>query len=306
MSTASPLLASKIALRNILFATDLSPGSLLALPFAASIAQRYAGKLFLAHILPNEDYASVSSESRATLDRLESGAKEGLVGALGTLRNVDHEILTDHGSLRSRLLAVAEKCRVDLIVIGTHGWRGVKKLLRGSTAEEVACAASRPVLIVGPHVSTPPEFNHILYETDFSPMSARAIRMAFSLSETYDASLLCLHVNDWDSMEPPIAAASKTVEFFDEQVHRYRGSRLAERCKLRVEFGSRPERILHIAATHAIDLIIMGVPSSNGIRARIASHLPGSAAYDVVAEAACPLLTVPLRAMSASENQKNL
>src|SRR5215469_1132550 len=293
MSTASPLLTSEIALRNILFATDLSPGSLLALPFAASVAQRYAGKLFLAHILPNEDYASVSSESRATLGRLESGAEEGLVGALGTLRNVDHEILTDHGSLRSRLLAVAEKCRVDLIVIGTHGWRGVKKLLRGSTAEEVACAASRPVLIVGPHISTGPEFRHILYETDFSPTSERAMRLAFSLSETYDAPLLCLHVNDWDSKEPPIEAAPKTVEFFREHLNSYRGRRFAEKCEVRVEFGSRSDRILHLADTQAIDLIIMSAPRSKGIRARIASHLPGSPAYEVVSEAGSPVLTVP-------------
>ena len=295
MSTASPLSASEIALRKILFATDLSPGSLLALPYAASIAQRYAGKLFLAHILPNEDYASLSANSRSTLNKLEAGAEEGLVSALGALPNIEHEILTDHGSIRSRLLAVAERCAVDLIVIGTHGWRGVKKLLRGSTAEEVACAASRPVLIVGPHVSTGCEFRHILYETDFSPTSAHAMQLAFSLSETYDAALLCLHVNDWDSKEPPIEATPKTVEFFREHLHSYHGARFAEKCEVRVEFGSRPERILHLAARQAIDLIIMGVPSSQGIRARIASHLPGSAAYDVITKGVSPVLTVPLR-----------
>jgi len=120
------------------------------------------------------------------------------------------------------------------------------------------------------------------------------MRLAFSLSETYDASLLCLHVNDWDSKEPPIEAAPKSAEFFHEHLHRYRGGRLAEKCEVRVEFGSRAERILDVAATEAIDLIIMGFPRSSGIRARIASHLPGSAAYDVVAEATSPVLTVPL------------
>lgn len=293
MSTASPL-SSEIALRNILFATDLSPGSLLALPFAASIARRYAGKLFLAHILPNEDYASVSANSRATLNRLEAGAEEGLVRALGSLHDVNHEILMDHGSIRSRLLTVAEKCAVDLIVIGTHGWRGVKKLLGGSTAEEVACAASRPVLIVGPHVSTGPEFRHILYETDFSPTAKRAMQLAFSLSDTYDASLLCLHVNDWDSKEPPIEAAPKTIQFFHEHLNSYRGRRFAEKCEVRVEFGLRSDRILHLANKQAIDLIVMSAPSSKGIRARIASHLPGSPAYEVVSEAASPVLAVPL------------
>lgn len=294
MNSTSTLSISEIALRNILFATDLSPSSLLALPFAASIARHYGGKVLLAHVLPDEDYESVPLNARAVLNRLETGAEEGIVSALGTLRDVNHEILMDHGSVRSKLLAVAEKCGVDLIVLGSHGWHGIKKLLRGSTAEEIACAASRPVLIVGPHVSSRPTFSRILYETDFSPMSSRALQLAFSLTEAYDASLLCLHVNDWDSKEPPVAAAPKTLEFFHQNVRAFGGGRLAEKCEARVEFGSRAERILHVAAVRGVNLIIMGLRNSKGIRARIAAHLPGSPTFDVVAEATCPVLTVPL------------
>jgi universal stress protein A len=281
-------------LRNVLFATDLSAGSLLAFPFAASIARHYRGKIFLVHIVSDQDYASVQTASRTTLNRLETGMEEGLVGSLGGLQDIPHEVLLNHGSIRSKLIAVAESCRIDLIVIGSHGWRGIKKLLKGSTAEEIACVAARPVMTVGPHVSCGSDFSHILCETDFSPASAHAMPFAFSLAQAYDASLLCLHVNEPGGTETPVVAEQKTQEFFDEQVRRNVAGRLAERCRVRVEFGSRTERILDTATVRAIDLIVMGLRANRGIKARIAAHFPGSTAYDVVSKALCPVLTVPL------------
>jgi nucleotide-binding universal stress UspA family protein len=55
----------------------------------------------------------------------------------------------------------------------------------------------------------------------------------------------------------------------------------------------RSERILDVAATREVDLIVMGLNCSTGIRARIAAHLPGSTVFDVISEARCPVLTVP-------------
>lgn len=279
--------------QNVLFATDLSASSLLAFPFAASVARHYRGKIFLVHIVSSEDYDPVQANSRATLDRLEAGVEEGIVAAVGGLHDVPHEVLLNHGSLRSKLITVADSCRIDLIVIGTHGWRGIKKLLKGSTAEEIACVAARPVMIVGPHVSSESEFRHILCETDFSPASAHAMPIAFSLAQAYGASLLCLHVNEPGGNEPPVVAEQKTQEFFDEQVRRNASGRLAERCRVTVEFGSRTERILGTATARTVDLIIMGLHANRGIKARIAAHFPGSTAYDVVSKARCPVLTVP-------------
>lgn len=286
--------SSAPALQNVLFATDLSPNSLLALPFAASVARHYRGKIFLVHIVSAQDYAPVQATSRTILNRLETGIEEGLVGALGGLHDIPHEVLLSHGSVRSELIAVADSCRIDLIVIGTHGWRGIKKLLKGSTAEEIACAASRPVMTVGPHVSSELDFRHILCETDFSPASVHAIPFALSLAQAYDASLMYLHVNDPDGNEPPVVADQKTREFFDTQVRRNASKHLAERCGVSVEFGSRAERILDTSTAQAIDLIVIGLHANRGIKARIAAHFPGSTAYDLVSKARCPVLTVPL------------
>ncbi len=293
MSTAEQYWIPQISFRNILFAMDLSPGSLRAFPFATSIGRHYGGKVFLAHIVPDEDYDPRQPESRGMLDKLEAEVEEGLMNMPGGLRDLPHEVLIDHGSIRAKLLDAANRCEIDLIVIGTHGWQGIKKLLKGSVAEEIAYLAARPVLTVGPKVSRSWDFKRVLYATDFSAAAAHAMPYASALAHTYDASMLLLHVNEWTSEEPPVAAEPKTFEFLREQIRRqgYTGS--ARDCEVVVEFGLRSERILDIAATREVDLIVMGLNCSTGLRARIAAHLPGSTVFDVISEARCPVMTVP-------------
>jgi nucleotide-binding universal stress UspA family protein len=74
---------------------------------------------------------------------MEREMEEALTSPLGSLRDIPHELLFDHGSICSRLLAAADRCGIDLIVIGTHGWHRIKKLLKGSTAEEIASFRTR-------------------------------------------------------------------------------------------------------------------------------------------------------------------
>jgi nucleotide-binding universal stress UspA family protein len=290
MGTTDEIRKPAVSLRNILFAMDFSPGSLRAFPFAAGIALHYGGKVFVAHIVPAEDYDA----EQDSLDRLfEAAAEAGLNNPLGRLREIPHEVLFDHGSICARLLAAADKRKIDLIVIGTHGWRGIKKLLKGSTAEEIACLATRPVLTVGPRVSGRLDFKRILYATDFLPAAIHALPYAVSAAQTYGADLLVLHVND-GSQESPAEAAPRTSEFFREHLSKYGSSGMAEKRNVIVDFGPRAGLILEHATRRQVDLIVMGLHHLDGIRARIAAHLPGSTAYEVVSQAPCPVLTVPL------------
>ena len=187
--------------------------------------------------------------------------EESLSSPMGKLQDVPHELLYDHGSICSRLLAAADNRGVDLIVIGTHGWRGMKKFLKGSTAEEISFLATRPVLTVGPAVSRPSDFRRILYATDFSPAAQQALPLALSLTQTYDASLLFLHINDWTSKEPPIDAKRKTVAFFHEQLFQYGYGKLIDKSEVIVDFGPRAELIVELATARKADLIVMGALS---------------------------------------------
>jgi nucleotide-binding universal stress UspA family protein len=66
-----------------------------------------------------------------------------------------------------------------------------------------------------------------------------------------------------------------------------------------VDFGSRSDLILEHAARRQADLIVMGLHPLGSIKARIASHLPGSISYEVMSKAGCPVLTVPLPKQAA-------
>jgi nucleotide-binding universal stress UspA family protein len=280
---------------------DFSPGSLRAFPFATGIALHFGSKLFVAHISPPEDYDAMPLTEQSSMDKLlETAAEAGLSDAAGHLREIPHQLLFEHGGISARLLQTAEKCKVDLIVIGTHGWRGIKKLLKGSTAEEIACLASKPVLMVGPGVSSQPDFKVLLYATDFLPPAVHAISYAVSLARVYGSNLLIIHVNNWNSQESPGEAGSKTSIFLREYLSKYDSKEVPKVPEVIVDFGPPVDRILEHAAARKVDLIIMGLHQRNNIRARIAAHLPGSTVYEVVSQAHCPVLTVPLAKPTAA------
>ncbi|PYV27309.1 MAG: hypothetical protein DMG24_04880 [Acidobacteria bacterium] len=73
-------LVALIKLKNILFATDFSPASLTALPYAAALARRYASKIYLAHIIMPEAYPlhALELSSPAKLDQQVQRQREDL------------------------------------------------------------------------------------------------------------------------------------------------------------------------------------------------------------------------------------
>jgi len=292
-AAADELRGSTVALKNILFAMDFSADSLRAFPFAVRIALHYGSKVFVAHVVP-DDFPTPMVEQASIDKQLQASVKTALGLPAGNLSDVPHEILVDHGAISARLLATAEACKVDLVVIGAHGWHGIRKLLKGSTAQEVACLASKPVLAVGPGVFGRQDFKAILYVTDLLPSSVHALAYALSFADRYRAELVVLHVNDGEGPETPSEARPRASAFFRKYVADETTS-VAKQSNLIVDFGPRTELILEYAAREGSDLIVMGLHHLSGMKARIASHLPGSTSYEVISKARCPVLAVPPR-----------
>jgi nucleotide-binding universal stress UspA family protein len=149
-------------------------------------------------------------------------------------------------------------------------------------------------LTVGPKVSRPLAFERILYATDFLPTAAHALQYAVSLTQKYDADLLVLHVNNENSQEPPVEAASRTFDFLGRYFGEYSTTGMPDKSKVIVDFGPTADVILEHAVDRDVDLIVIGLRHLNDLRARIGAHLPGSTAYACASQARCPILTVPL------------
>jgi nucleotide-binding universal stress UspA family protein len=76
-------------------------------------------------------------------EKIAQGAKK-----IATAQGVQIKAVVQEGHAGEKIVEIAEKFGNDLIVMGTHGWRGMDKAMLGSTAERIIAYASCPILIV--------------------------------------------------------------------------------------------------------------------------------------------------------------
>ena len=302
-----------ISLKNILFATDFSEASQAALPYAAAIARRYGSQLHIVHIVSPAAYITPSQPGGAvTLDSIHEAALADVRQRMGTLashlKTVPHHTYVREGEVWERLSDIIRTHEIDLLVVGTRGRTGVKKFLLGSRAEEILRLAPCPVLTVGPKITgrarlnavegegkdlTPVEISvgQIVYATDFSPESLAAAPFATSLAQEFQSRLTLLHViekhTDMDRRMGPIDLALQRLEKL-----------VPEEASLwcspspKVQIGPPADCILREALASRADLIVLGVRAASG-NLSAATHLPWATAHKVVAQAHCPVLTIP-------------
>ncbi len=283
---------------RVLLATDFSPPSRIALPYAVAFAKHFHSKLYIAHVIPRDAYEAIPAvEGGAALEAIRRKAEQQLFEMTSTCvdSKISHEVLIDHGDFWPSISAVIERKKVDLIVIGTQARHGLEKLMLGSTAEEILRSAKEPVLTVGPECSvgaqTESRVRRILFATNFSSESEPAMRYAYSLAGSYHAALHFLHVAE-DVWKEPLSTRMSAKDFFMLRMLENHWTLRQEDAvpEFHVSFGPRAECILETAEHLKSELIVLGVRGS--AHPRVAAHLPGPTAYDVIVHARCPVLVV--------------
>ena len=300
-----PCQEATLSFRNILLATDFSDASEKAFNYAIAIARLHGSKIYLVHVLRPE-FTSVVPEPPSDWVRHEAEREMEALASRSELEPIAHETVVRMGSVWSVLSAVVDQENIDLIMLGTHGRGGLKKLLLGSVAEEVVRKVSCPVITVGPHIdislSTAGDFHRILFATDFHPASAKALEYALLLANQFRAKLILLH------LMPPAVLPSPGVTFYNEKaVDKWQAKerasaehRLEEMLPVSIRLWSEPEYvvgfdfvadgILKVAAEQKADLIIMG--ANRSISAKVSAHALKAVSYEVIRRSRCPVLTV--------------
>ncbi|MGB8011678.1 MAG: universal stress protein [Terriglobales bacterium] len=295
----------RIAINNVLFATDFSAHSNAALPYALAITHQFGAKLFGAHVLSSDDYLYAAPEAwPAHIQAEEQLQQEALARLEEQLRGVPHQALSGVGDVWDVLSRLIAEHDIDLLVVGTHGRTGARKLLMGSVAEKIFRQASCPVLTVGPNVVRPQssvaEFNQILFATDFGAESRAAAAYAVALAHEHQARLSLLHVIARPDAGQPhagkLAAAAAGESTADSAMHRLQelippDTELWCHPQYFVQSGPAAEQILQFAPAHGADLMILGVHPARAVLSAV-THLAHSTAQHIVARAACPVLTV--------------
>jgi nucleotide-binding universal stress UspA family protein len=138
-----------LAIRTILHPTDFSARSVNAFRLACSLARDHGARLVVVHVVPPP--SAVLSGDGVVIPWIEEDFP-ALEAKLRQLRPPDPNVDVTHelrrGGPAHEILRTARETGCDLIVLGTHGRRGLARLLMGSVAEQVVRQANCPVVTV--------------------------------------------------------------------------------------------------------------------------------------------------------------
>jgi nucleotide-binding universal stress UspA family protein len=293
--------------QKILVAHDLSDSADEALRQGAERARSEGATLGVIYVGPElpglapflQEVTTQALTDAATYKKqLDEMLRARTVRVLGAAAPFD--ALVETGSAAARIVDSAERWAADLLVVGSVGASGLKRLLIGSVAERVMRYAHCPVLVVRPAVPG----GKVLAATDLSDPSLPAIRAGADEARRRGTRLHVIHVIDfspasWASAAgspfgigipvPAQAARAEHAEtlgkVLDETLER-----LGVEGEAVVEFGGAAAEVLRTAESLPADLLVVGSRGRTGL-ARIAI---GSVAEAIVRGAPCSVLVVRL------------
>lgn len=294
---------ARTPLRTIVVATDFSSNARAALAWAEQLAAHHGARLVLVHAFRPEAPAApefvawpqrCDEEIRASLlSELEDEARHPRKIGIAT------ELELDFGAAFEVVIAAAERRRADLIVAGTRGRTGWKRLALGSTAARLIRKARCPVLTINPtDTGSPRAVRTVLVPTDFSEDAALATDTAIRLlaAPGADRRVIVLHAYHVP-IEATYLPGPVLMDAISAADAKARRETEAVAVKLRTSGvvvdtvtceGDPPAKIVEQARYTKADVIAMGTHGRSGLDRLFL----GSTAERVVVSAGCPVLTM--------------
>ena len=264
-------------LERLLLATDRSIFSEGAIAEAINFAKKCSSRLYVVSVMEtNPEYETIGAnvfekeeeEAIAYLEYIKKRASQEGLFCWTILR---------HGEEPHRLIVeeAAEK-KVDMIIIGKHGRRGLTRVLMGSVAAKVIGHAPCKVLVVPKAARI--EYRTILVGIDGSEHSYKAASEAIEISKRCGSKIIAVSaIRSQTELEEAKTYVNKFVE-------------MAHKEGIQVEAltpaGRSHDVIVEIAGGRGVDLIVMGAHGKTGLR----KAFMGSSTEKVIGLANCAVL----------------
>lgn len=289
-----------LSIQRILWPTDFSEGAEAAFPYAAVLADWHDAELHVLNVREGGEaaQANMNDQFPVAKDRLaewmHADDRPSQPADLEALPLIQEQV--DGPSAADAIISYVDDHDIDLVVSGTHGRRGVQRLLMGSVAEEVLRRAPCPVLTVRDHDGRSAwNVENILAPVDFSDRADNAVRHAKELALTYGAKITLLH-----AVEEVIYPSAYGMEMADapgpEVVNRVEESLASlardeigyEHVLVEAVVGYAPSVILDYEEEHDVDLIVLSTHGRSGLE----RLLLGSVTERVARRASVPVFIV--------------
>lgn len=296
---------------TILHPTDFSPCAKRAFAHAVRMARRHHAALHVLNVAPGlgEDpvrsaYAVGAGED-AIYQKMAARAEELTAALIEEAGAGDLEVTRAHDrgiAAGPVILDYIDAHAIDLVVMGTHGRRGVKRFVLGSVTEEVVRRAACSVMTVRDEdgeAAPPPTIDRVLVPVDLSEFTVPLFRAALTVAATYSARIDLLHVVEPLPMPVPLLGALTIHDLVPDPVDRAQEQleHLAERLTeegvavtAHVAEGHAAATIVDQAEALGSDLVMMASHGLSGLE----SFLLGSVTARVVRRARCPVFVARL------------
>jgi len=182
--------------KTILVAVDFEAASMAAIRTAAELARALEGRVVVMHSfsMPRSLSRDLSESLLADVHRQ---ARDAALRPLNDLRSRwGVETMLREGEPATEILRAAEEVHADRIVMGTHGRRGLDRLMLGSVAEAVVRKSQVPVMVVRPAEgpAAPREGKPVvLCATDFQAGSRPVLELAAGFAREIGGTLELVH-----------------------------------------------------------------------------------------------------------------
>lgn len=172
-------------LKRLLWATDFSETSQVALEWGVALASLTKAEMTLLHIAEAAEAtdAKLAAEHRQRLEEIAKQLEQKGLTVTSLVRS---------GQPAQTIVQTANEVGADLIVLGAHGHTSLREKLLGSTTEQVLQTSPVPVLFVRERCE--PKFNHLLVPSDLSDAALPALDYAVDLAGLTKAKVTLLHV----------------------------------------------------------------------------------------------------------------
>lgn len=194
----------KFSIKKIMVPVDFSATSGHALEHAAWLAANAHCELLLAHILPPNPYYFETSDPQVLPEDLEESKKfaeekiHDLMRMCSDKYGVNARYRIRNGKIADELIELAAKEKTDLIMMGTHGAKGLEEILIGSNAQQLVSRGPCPVITFQPE-KRKTGFSNIVLPIERSRHSREKVDIAIHLAVLCQSKIHILGLLDNDN-----------------------------------------------------------------------------------------------------------
>jgi len=307
--------------KNILFPVDLSETSAKMVPYVLLMAKRFQSKIHILFVLSEVDHFTEMYVSKDTIQNFYTNVVEGCEKRLYEFQkehftqspNISSSVVI--GDVSEEITKTIQSKKMDLMILGTHGRKGIDKIVFGSVADRLLKTAAIPIFLVNPYRSklTIPitaekidegnkpkvqKKTRILFPVDLSEISIKLVPFVNLMAQTFQAEIHLITVVRPAGYFTTIYQAGHSLESFNDMVLGETEVSLIDfknqnfndfpDAKVNVVYGDISESIITHIHNKKIDFLVMGTHGRKGMD----KILFGSVAERVAKTSPVPILLI--------------